>query len=1567
MNIINVILDKLKSALSEADLNKICNSYDDNGFTPLLKLIYEYHQNISTIFTNIKKEETYDYKKEKILQQGDNIETEQTNNSFLNNNLGFGFGNSNYNNKNSLENRINAYILNPDEIKIIHEKSIKKIIDFILSLIKKFVSLKMDPMIKVGKLLKYRENNKDNNKDSNKEINSEIKENKDDNENIESTDDSNKLYAQYFNNQGENSILLYLMKYPNKKLLDYFLKELKIPVNICNIYQKNALYFLFDNIDTINTIENNTFYIIDILNYLMDQGINIEQIDHLGNNPFLYLAMNNFDINILKILHTNKCDINKFNKDDYNSLFYYIRQKNLENVKTLIEDFKVDYTLCDSKKRTIMHYLCNDEISSTDMDESLCDYLLTKKIALNQPDILGRIPIHYLFVKINDEYNSNDIDPVTTLTKFLEYNEVDAEYKDIYGNTPLHYACQRGSIISVISLGGKKINYDVKNKENNSPLAYSLLFKKENVAINLIQQKVDLDQFVYPLKDRNKSKLNEKSVNNKTNKLNILNNNYKRKVRKRLINNSINILNPFVNDPLANNNLFNNNPFGNNVFGSNLNNNTFTNNIIDTNNETINNNISNDSTNKKGVKLFRLCIKNNFQGLTHLFITRGYSLNKAVEDCFYEEKFNLAKKLLTRSPYNETYQGLNLDGQNLFHIIGNIKNNSNSFALPEFFQILLSKEIPLDLKDNFGITPLHYAAQNLYLDFIKFIINKYPNKDIILNMKNNDNNNPFNLATKGNNINIINKDIFNYLFTNVDINNIFEQDEKLINNNIMKKTTYKCSLLLLIVRKMINLEKKSLQQSNLFYFYKKLIEGGASIMEKDSYGRTCLNYAVLENNFDILKMLCKDAGKKLDKNIIDKKGKSLVHQCVSLNNFGSYENVEMLTYLLDNKFLSISKDYLNKTPLDYALEQKTLKNLTILKNKNILGTENIDINAIKLSFKNIQDEINEKIANSIPLVNFEKDSEEYYNYKTSNTPSLKLSKKPNVKDYQSEFYELYKENDEYWDASLTKVNLQNGIYGEYLFYIIQLIHDLGKDMYIVTTQFGRMGEEGANQRSPFNSLEEAKNEFCKIFKNKTSNEWEERNNFERKKGKYMLLTYNKIKIKPNELLTPFNYEKCPKSKITDENIINLLKTFTDYSIIEKAFNESGVDTNFFNYSMLNKEILIKARYYLIELYKKVQELEEVRKINIINNNINNNNDKEDKEDKVDNDKNKENKGNEASNDNNYDSDEVMEIEDENKNEIKTEKEKIDKIISINNEIMILSSRYYELIPKSRFRNCCILPLDNINQIKTEINIIDNLTYVEKAVNILLGANNKLQTMNPLDYIYYSLQTYFETLNKDSPEFETLKHYITNTASDEIINIFRVTRKGEAERINEFKDMPNHYLLFHGTKIFNLIGIFSNGLKIAPPEAPVTGYMFGKGIYLADMYEKSINYCDTFTVKEKNNNDEIKKTFSYILLCEAALGNMYESNKPDLDVENLPFLKEGFNSLKSCSHSGPDLSKNFVCNNGVIIPLGNIINYPQYNNNQMFINMNMNITSHPEYVVYNTSQIKIRYIVQVERK
>ncbi len=34
------------------------------------------------------------------------------------------------------------------------------------------------------------------------------------------------------------------------------------------------------------------------------------------------------------------------------------------------------------------------------------------------------------------------------------------------------------------------------------------------------------------------------------------------------------------------------------------------------------------------------------------------------------------------------------------------------------------------------------------------------------------------------------------------------------------------------------------------------------------------------------------------------------------------------------------------------------------------------------------------------------------------------------------------------------------------------------------------------------------------------------------------------------------------------------------------------------------------------------------------------------------------------------------------------------------------------------------------------------------------------------------------------------------------------------------------LLWHGSRLSNWVGILSQGLRVAPPEAPVTGYMVG---------------------------------------------------------------------------------------------------------------------------------------------
>ena len=48
--VINEILDKLKDNLFDDELNRISNSYDENGFTSLLKLMFENNKNENPVY-----------------------------------------------------------------------------------------------------------------------------------------------------------------------------------------------------------------------------------------------------------------------------------------------------------------------------------------------------------------------------------------------------------------------------------------------------------------------------------------------------------------------------------------------------------------------------------------------------------------------------------------------------------------------------------------------------------------------------------------------------------------------------------------------------------------------------------------------------------------------------------------------------------------------------------------------------------------------------------------------------------------------------------------------------------------------------------------------------------------------------------------------------------------------------------------------------------------------------------------------------------------------------------------------------------------------------------------------------------------------------------------------------------------------------------------------------------------------------------------------------------------------------------------------------------------------------
>lgn len=54
----------------------------------------------------------------------------------------------------------------------------------------------------------------------------------------------------------------------------------------------------------------------------------------------------------------------------------------------------------------------------------------------------------------------------------------------------------------------------------------------------------------------------------------------------------------------------------------------------------------------------------------------------------------------------------------------------------------------------------------------------------------------------------------------------------------------------------------------------------------------------------------------------------------------------------------------------------------------------------------------------------------------------------------------------------------------------------------------------------------------------------------------------------------------------------------------------------------------------------------------------------------------------------------------------------------------------------------------------------------------------------------------------------------------LFQLFTVQREGEAKRFKPFKKLHNRKLLWHGSRVTNFAGILSQGLRIAPPEAPV---------------------------------------------------------------------------------------------------------------------------------------------------
>ncbi|VVB06996.1 unnamed protein product [Arabis nemorensis] len=278
----------------------------------------------------------------------------------------------------------------------------------------------------------------------------------------------------------------------------------------------------------------------------------------------------------------------------------------------------------------------------------------------------------------------------------------------------------------------------------------------------------------------------------------------------------------------------------------------------------------------------------------------------------------------------------------------------------------------------------------------------------------------------------------------------------------------------------------------------------------------------------------------------------------------------------------------------------------------------------------------------------------------------------------------------------------------------------------------------------------------------------------------------------------------------------------------------------------------------------------------------------------------------------------------------------------------LSGEFYTVIPHDfGFKKMSQFVIDTPQKLKQKIEMVEALGEIELATK-LLSVDKGLQD-DPLYYHYQQLNCGLTPVGSDSEEFSMVANYMENTHAKthsgytvEIAQLFRASRAVEADRFQQFSTSKNRMLLWHGSRLTNWAGILSQGLRIAPPEAPVTGYMFGKGVYFADMFSKSANYC----YANSGANDGV------LLLCEVALGDMNELLYSDYNADNLP---PGKLSTKGVGKTAPNPSEAKTLEDGVIVPLGKPVDHSS----------SKGMLLYNEYIVYNTEQIKMRYVIQVK--
>lgn len=158
-----------------------------------------------------------------------------------------------------------------------------------------------------------------------------------------------------------------------------------------------------------------------------------------------------------------------------------------------------------------------------------------------------------------------------------------------------------------------------------------------------------------------------------------------------------------------------------------------------------------------------------------------------------------------------------------------------------------------------------------------------------------------------------------------------------------------------------------------------------------------------------------------------------------------------------------------------------------------------------------------------------------------------------------------------------------------------------------------------------------------------------------------------------------------------------------------------------------------------------------------------------------------------------------------------------------------------------------------------------------------------------------------------------------------VPLHQIKHEDRQDPINVEKyDKSNTFMLFHGTRSVNISGILRKSF-ILPKQlvgVSTTGALLGHGIYLASDWKKSAGYTSLRNSYWGGGSGGIVGREAFMFVCDSVMGNIYLSKQV-----------KGYNGPPNGYHS--------------VFGKAGVTGY----------------LKNDEYVIYNTDQIRIRYLVE----